>query len=125
MIYEIVMHDSGSIHSLSLCYTCITQYLQTARFQTIKNTLELIYSQAIVWFGTFFCPPLAAIAVFKTIVLFYVKEYVTLKWCAPPLKAFRVNRSFHSLIYVMHLVTLVCIMLPLGYTIVRFMIDAS
>jgi len=36
-----------------------------ARFQPIKNTLELIFSQSLVWFGTYYCPMLPILAAAK------------------------------------------------------------
>eukprot|EP00730_Choanoeca_flexa_P002287 TRINITY_DN10991_c0_g2_i1.p1 TRINITY_DN10991_c0_g2~~TRINITY_DN10991_c0_g2_i1.p1 ORF type:complete len:396 (+),score=79.69 TRINITY_DN10991_c0_g2_i1:134-1189(+) len=91
-------------------------YLPTARFQTIKCTLEMLWTQAICWFGAFFCPLLPLLAALKHGLLFYCKKFSTMKFCAPPLVAFRATYSLGSLMSFMMLFTLFCIALPLGYT---------
>eukprot|EP00053_Salpingoeca_punica_P019461 m.197032 g.197032 ORF g.197032 m.197032 type:complete len:808 (+) comp17657_c0_seq1:69-2492(+) len=95
------------------------KYFQTARFQTIKNTLEIIYGQSIVWFGTFYCPIMPVLAVIKLVVLFYVKKYATMHFCAPPERAFKATHSLKGLIYFVMLLALLGIAIPLGYTIVQ------
>lgn len=55
------------------------KYLGTSRFQTIKCTLEMLWTQAIIWFGIFFCPLIAFLGAFKHFVLFYFKKYSTMQ----------------------------------------------
>eukprot|EP00052_Salpingoeca_macrocollata_P022877 m.199889 g.199889 ORF g.199889 m.199889 type:complete len:857 (-) comp21905_c1_seq5:29-2599(-) len=92
-------------------------FLGPAKFQIIKNTLELIYSQCIVWFGAFFCPMMPVLAIFKIILLFYVKEFITVRYCVPPPRAFKARHSFRGLFYFVMLVALLCVAAPLGYII--------
>eukprot|EP00045_Choanoeca_perplexa_P011029 m.115252 g.115252 ORF g.115252 m.115252 type:complete len:881 (-) comp15486_c0_seq1:97-2739(-) len=97
--------------------TWFKNYLPTARFQTIKCTLEMLWTQAICWFGTFFCPLLPILAAIKHGVLFYLKKFSTLRFCAPPEVAFRATYSLGSVVSFMMLFTLFCIAIPLGYTL--------
>ena len=56
-------------------------YLPTARFQTIKCTLEMLWTQAMVWFGMFFCPLLPLLGALKHFSLFYLKKWSTMRVC--------------------------------------------
>ncbi len=133
------------------------QILKPARFQIIKNTLELIYSQALFWcvavmltsclcyrynscmhfhsvnvihlaltvlaldrFGSFFCPLLPSLGVFKIVVLYYIKKHSTLRFCVPPVRAFKATHNFRLLLTSVSLASLVLVLLPLGYTIVKY-----
>lgn len=130
-----------------------------ARFQPIKNTLELIFSQSLVWFGAFFCPMLPVLATIKYVcwrahflaclsperiwsyrcghsfarlspdaapgfacryfILFYVKMGSTLLFCEPPRTAFRASHSLRGLIATAMFGALLCVAVPLGYTIIK------
>ena len=111
--------------------------LKPARFQVIKNSLELVYSQALVWFvsanelysslwlmtprfGSFFCPLLPGLACFKILVLFYVKKFSTQRFCLPPDRAFRATHNYRFLINSISLVTLMLVAIPIGYTVAKF-----
>lgn len=94
-------------------------YLPTARFQTIKCTLEMLWTQAMVWFGMFFCPLLPLLGALKHFSLFYLKKWSTMRFCAPPVRLFRARYSLGSVMSVMMLFTIVCMTIPLGYTITR------
>jgi hypothetical protein len=54
-------------------------YLGTARFQITKCVLEMLWTQAIVWFGAFFCPLIPFLGAFKHFVLFYMKKFSTMR----------------------------------------------
>jgi hypothetical protein len=96
----------------------------------------MLWTQAICWFGTFFCPLLPLLAAFKHGLLFYIKKFSTLRvtllmmnslpttlnssclqFCAPPEVAFRATYSLGSVVSFMMLFTLFCIAIPLGYTL--------
>ena len=96
-----------------------------ARFQIIKNTLELLYSQALLWFGAFFCPLLPSLAVFKVVLLYYVKKHNTLSFCEPPLRAFKATHNFKLLLNSIALISLVLVLLPMGYAIVKCVVLVS
>lgn len=89
------------------------------RFDTITNAIDLLYAQSIIFFGTFFCPLLPVLGVLRCIVLFYVKRAVTLRFCEPPLRAFKARYSFTELFYGVLLVMLFLTAFPLGYAITR------
>eukprot|EP00048_Salpingoeca_helianthica_P006674 m.101392 g.101392 ORF g.101392 m.101392 type:complete len:843 (+) comp14089_c0_seq4:55-2583(+) len=89
------------------------------RFDAVNNTIELIYSQTIILFGTFFCPLLPALGVLRCIISFYIHRFNTLHACQPPLTAFKARYSFTELFFVVMLVMLFLVAFPLGYAITR------
>jgi hypothetical protein len=88
-------------------------------FQTVDYTLELIYSQAIIWFGILFCPFVGMLSVCKCFVLFYAKKWATLHFCFPPKRAFQASDSMRGLIFGLLLFTMFIVSAPLTYIIVK------
>ena len=70
-------------------------------------------------YGSFYVPLMPAFAVFKIVVLYYVKLWSTDKFCLPPQRAFKARQNFRFLLNAINLLTLVLVMIPLGYTIVK------
>eukprot|EP00047_Mylnosiga_fluctuans_P023953 m.149762 g.149762 ORF g.149762 m.149762 type:complete len:898 (+) comp9732_c0_seq11:38-2731(+) len=89
------------------------------RFDTINATINLIYAQTIVMFGTFFCPLLPLLGMLRVIALFYLERFITLRFCEPPQRAFKAYYSFSELFYAVLLLMLFCVAFPLGYAITR------
>ncbi|XP_041364901.1 transmembrane channel-like protein 7 [Gigantopelta aegis] len=58
-----------------------------------RNTLDLIYSQALCWLGTFYSPLLSCIMIVKLIIIFYVKRISVLQNCKPSMRPWRAARS--------------------------------
>ena len=52
-------------------------------FYIAKSVLDLIYAQALVLLGVFFCPFLPLISTVTFFVLFYVKKYSCVWFCSP------------------------------------------
>lgn len=71
---------------------CITS-LASPEFEIGRNTLNLIYSQALCWLGTYFAPMLSLIAIIKLFLLFYVKRVSVIQNCKPSLRPWRASRS--------------------------------
>jgi len=97
----------------------ISKYVPIPRFDTIDGTISLIYAQGIVMFGTFYCPLLPLLGALRCIFLFKIKKWSTLKFCEPPVKAFKARFSFSELFYAMMLLMLFLVAFPLGYSITR------
>merc|ERR1712142_1202269 len=53
------------------------------------NTLNLIYSQSLTWFGIFYSPLLPMVQLIKLVLVFYLKKVTVLKNCAPFKRAWR------------------------------------
>lgn len=88
-----------------------------AYFDTIKKILELTYAQAVIWFGTFFCPLLPFVGIARCIVLFYVQEWSTMTWCTPKGTPFQAGHSLPWLIWTLLATCLFIVALPLGYLV--------
>jgi hypothetical protein len=71
-------------------------------------------------FGSFFSPLLPSLAVFKVVILYYVKKHSTLRFCVPPIRAFKATHNYRLLITAVSLASLVLVLIPMGYAIVKF-----
>ncbi|XP_063445528.1 transmembrane channel-like protein 7 isoform X2 [Mytilus trossulus] len=80
------------IHKIMANYCC-TEKLKEPEFDIGRNTLDLIYSQALCWFGTFYSPLLSVMMIVKLFILFYVKVVSVLHNCRPSSKAWRASRT--------------------------------
>ncbi|XP_060075217.1 transmembrane channel-like protein 5 [Ylistrum balloti] len=72
-------------------YCC--KILGDTEFDIGRNTLDLIYSQALCWLGTFYSPLLSFIMSIKLFLLFYVKAVSVLQNCKPSVRAWRASKS--------------------------------
>jgi hypothetical protein len=72
---------------------------QPAYFDTVKKILELAYSQAVIWFGVFFCPLLPVIGILRCFVLYHVQRFSTNKFCSPKGTPFTAKHSLPGLIW--------------------------
>ncbi|XP_046583503.1 transmembrane channel-like protein 7 isoform X1 [Haliotis rubra] len=71
------------------CFKSISR----AEFGIGRNTLDLIYSQALCWLGTFYSPLLSCIVIIKLWIIFYVKRVSVLQNCQPSMRPWRAARS--------------------------------
>ncbi|XP_078319410.1 transmembrane channel-like protein 7 isoform X1 [Crassostrea virginica] len=71
------------------------QEVQSAgpEFDIGRNTLDLIYSQALCWLGTFYSPLLSLVMMVKLFIIFYVKMISVLQNCQPSLRPWRAAKS--------------------------------
>lgn len=72
-------------------------------FNVPLNTLNLIYSQSLTWFGIFYSPLLPVVQLIKLFLLFYLKKVSVLKNCSPfsqPWRGARIQTIFHILLFV-------------------------
>lgn len=58
-------------------------------FNVALNTMNLIYSQSLAWFGIFYSPLLPVVQLIKLFLVFYLKKITVLKFCAPFKQAWR------------------------------------
>lgn len=72
-------------------YCC--KSLSAPEFDIGRNTLNLIYSQALCWLGTYFCPMLSLIMIIKLFIIFYVKRVSVIQNCQPSLRPWRAARA--------------------------------
>ena len=80
------------IHRI-MANSCCSEKLKEPEFDIGRNTLDLIYSQALCWMGTFYSPLLSVMMIVKLFILFYVKVLSVLRNCKPSSKAWRASRT--------------------------------
>ena len=85
------------------------------RFAAIKGTVDLCFSQCLIWFGTFWCPMLPVLSVAKSVIIFYARYASTMLFCEPPAVAFRATHRLFELVSVILFVALLAVSIPLGY----------
>lgn len=72
-------------------YCC--KSLSYPEFEIGRNTLNLIYSQALCWLGMYFAPMLSLIMIIKLFIIFYVKRVSVIQNCKPSLRPWRASRA--------------------------------
>lgn len=86
--------------------------LEHPTFSIGRNTVELIYSQALCWLGTFYAPLLSLIVIVKLIIIFYVKMVSVLQNCKPSERPWRATRShtiFLGFLFIFFLCTIAAV----------------
>ncbi|CAD5111150.1 DgyrCDS488 [Dimorphilus gyrociliatus] len=76
-----------------LVHKCFKSRIDKPEFDIARNTLNLIYSQSLVWLGTFYSPLLSLIQVIKFFVLFYIKRYSLTLFCRPSSKLWKAAKT--------------------------------
>lgn len=72
-------------------YCC--KSLNYPEFEIGRNTLTLIYSQALCWLGMYFAPMMSLIMIIKLFIIFYVKRISVIQNCKPSLRPWRASRA--------------------------------
>ncbi|XP_038063713.1 transmembrane channel-like protein 7 [Patiria miniata] len=94
----------------------IVQTLGKMEFEIPKNVLAIVYSQALCWIGSFYCPFLPAISLVKCLVFFYLKKWSLLYNMVPSSRPFRASRSGIFFMVILLITFMGCI-IPVGYSI--------
>jgi len=87
-----------------------------AYFDSIKKTLELVYAQAVIWFGTPFCPLLPFVGCLRILVLFYLQKWSTMTWCKPKDTPFASKYSLPNMVWYLLLGAYIMALVPIGYS---------
>ena len=83
-------------------------------FYFLKHTVELLYTNLIIMFGTPYCPILPFIGIGRFIALFYAKAWSTRKFCAPAERAFFFTGGLKTAVWAM---LLMCSLFPVPFHI--------
>ena len=83
-------------------------------FYFLKHTVELLYTNLIIMFGTPYCPILPFVGIGRFIALFYVKAWSTRKFCTPADKAFFFTGGLKTAVWGM---LLMCSLFPVPFHI--------
>ncbi|KAK2166384.1 hypothetical protein NP493_1324g01045 [Ridgeia piscesae] len=85
-------------------------------FNIGRNTLNLIYSQALVWLGVYYCPFLPLIMIVKLLILFYIKKVSVMYNCRPSEKSWRGGPTYTIILLLLFVTFLLCF-IALSYSI--------
>ncbi|XP_064478678.1 transmembrane channel-like protein 5 [Ornithodoros turicata] len=69
-------------------YRYLTPSIGAPELDVAHNTLDLIYTQTLVWFGIFYCPFLPLVASLKLLATFYIKRG-SVMWTQPSVRPWR------------------------------------
>eukprot|EP00794_Sanderia_malayensis_P009100 gene9100-10072_t len=100
------------------CGCKIGEKIGMQEFQIPKNVLDLIYGQALIWIGTFFCPLIPVIGIIKLFIVFYVKKISLMFNCKQSTKPYQGARSNYIFTLVLLLTFLLCVV-GVGWGITR------
>jgi hypothetical protein len=92
----VCMLRESSVYS----FLTISSRLMPVTKRNRKKILELTYAQAIIWFGSFFCPLLPVAGILRVFVLFYIQKFSTLRFCQPKGTPFQAKHSLPWLIWI-------------------------
>ena len=97
----------------------VITYLGEQQFDLPKHVLDVVYTQTLCWFGSFFAPVIPLLAFIIFFFMFYIKKFACLVNSKPSTIPYRASRS-NSLFMAVLLVSFTVVILPLGYTIAEW-----
>lgn len=93
-----------------------TRILGAQEFELPKHVLDVVYSQTLVWFGSFYAPLLPALATVFFFLIFYIKKFACLVNSSPSTTIYRGSRSDSMFMSVL-LVCFCFAVIPWAYSI--------
>lgn len=89
-------------------------------FYLPKHVLDIVYTQTIIWMGTFFCPFLPIIGTIFYFLIFYIKKFTCLINCTPSPVIYKASKSKSLFMSVLLLGFLLSIA-PVAYSIAEIL----
>ncbi|XP_077289080.1 transmembrane channel-like protein 7 [Arctopsyche grandis] len=102
----------------SLIFKHLWSDIGPPEFDIARNTLGLIYNQTLLFLGFFYSPLLPFIVTLKFAILYYVRKYTVLRNCKPSNKSWKAAQM-HTVFLVLIFLSLLFILLALGYVFIR------
>ncbi|XP_014259637.1 transmembrane channel-like protein 7 [Cimex lectularius] len=93
----------------------LARILGAQEFELPKHVLDVVYSQTLVWFGSFYAPLLPALATVLFFLVFYIKKFACLVNSSPSTTIYRASRS-NSMFMSVLLVSFSVAVIPWAYT---------
>lgn len=100
------------------CGCKLAKLIGLPEFNISANVLELVYLQAICWFGAFFTPLLPSMTFILLLIMFYLKRVSLLMNYKPNEESYRASDA-NTFFVVLLLLSLVVTLLPLSYIVVK------
>lgn len=103
-------------HSSSRCLKIIGEQ----DFYLPKHVLDIVYTQTIIWMGSFFCPFLPIIGTIFYFLIFYIKKFTCLTNCTPSPVVYKASKS-KSLFMSVLLLGFILSIAPVAYSIAEIL----
>ncbi|XP_063835266.1 transmembrane channel-like protein 7 [Ostrinia nubilalis] len=103
-------------HTSSRCLKIIGEQ----DFYLPKHVLDIVYTQTIIWMGSFFCPFLPIIGTVYYFIVFYVKKFTCLTNCTPSPVVYKASKS-KSLFMSVLLLGFVISIAPVAYSVAELL----
>ena len=97
----------------------LSKVVKRAKFDIPRSTLDLIYTQTLLWMGFLFSPLLPFIVLLTSFFLFYVKKYSLLYNLDPEKKDFGKSGRTNFVFLFLMLLTLFASAVPVLYAITQ------
>lgn len=85
------------------------KHFQKLEFDVGRNSLNVVYSQMLIWLGIYYSPLISFIMIPKLVVIFYTKKLSVMCNCHPPLKAWRAREASTVLLFIVFVSFLLCV----------------
>ncbi|CAH1795477.1 unnamed protein product [Owenia fusiformis] len=105
---------SEFVRSLMSKYCC--KRLGSPEFNIARNTLNLIYSQILIWLGTYYSPLLPFIQILKLFIVFYVKRVSVMMNCVPSIKPWRASKA-HTIFLAIQFMAFILVAVAIGFSV--------
>ncbi|XP_075987961.1 transmembrane channel-like protein 7 [Anticarsia gemmatalis] len=89
-------------------------------FYLPKHVLDIVYTQTIIWMGSFFCPFLPIIGTVFYFMIFYIKKFTCLINCTPSPVVYKASKS-KSLFMSVLLLGFVVSIAPVAYSVAEIL----
>ncbi|KAJ8706140.1 hypothetical protein PYW07_010917 [Mythimna separata] len=99
-------------HTNSRCFKIIGEQ----DFYLPKHVLDIVYTQTIIWMGSFFCPFLPIIGTIFYFLIFYIKKFTCLTNCTPSPVVYKASKS-KSLFMSVLLLGFIASITPVAYSV--------
>lgn len=94
----------------------VAKFIGEQDFFLPKHVLDIVYSQALCWLGTYFSPVLPALAAIELFFMFYVKKFTCLINSRPASNIYLASRS-KSLFMIILLLSFIVAVAPVALSI--------
>lgn len=99
-------------------YSKILKQSAGLEFDIARNTLAIIYNQALFWIGIFYAPLLSVMVIIKIVFIWYIQKVFLLKLCVPSSRSWRAAQT-QTVFLILTFLSLLLILAVHGYMIVE------
>ncbi|XP_060579899.1 transmembrane channel-like protein 1, partial [Ruditapes philippinarum] len=124
-VFKVVLVDLGILFAVGILFhlhralwvNCTCKMIGYSKFDVVSSVLDVVYGQCLVWLGLYFSPLLAAISVFKLIIVFYFRYLIAKVAMVPPQQLFRASSTGNFYLALL-LLNLFISLFPMTYAVI-------